>query len=59
MTDRPVIGFDLGGTKMAAAIVSADGNPAAVAKRDTGGEESSEKIFARICLTIREAIEKA
>jgi glucokinase len=52
---KPVIGVDLGGTKILAAVVDPDGAIRGVAKRRTRAELGPVEVIARIIETAREA----
>jgi glucokinase len=54
-----VLGMDLGGTKILAAIVGADGHIAAETKAKTRGREGPDAVIGRIADTAREAVRKA
>lgn len=54
-TDRPVIGVDVGGTKVLAGVVGPTGNILGVAKRATKPNAGVEAVVDRIARTVREA----
>jgi glucokinase len=56
---KPVIGMDLGGTKILAGVVSGDGKILGMSKRPTKPETGVEKIIDRMVKTAREAVEAA
>ncbi len=55
----PVLGFDLGGTKMLAAVVGGDFSVRGRAKRKTGTERGNDAVFAGIVDTIEQALVSA
>jgi len=58
-TDRPVVGVDLGGTKILAGVIGADGKILSLAKRPTKAKGGVEVVTERIARTIRDAVESA
>lgn len=58
-TNQPVIGFDLGGTKMVACLYDDDFRKIGRSKTKTRAQESDDAIFERLEKTIREALAKA
>jgi glucokinase len=56
---KPVIGMDLGGTKILAGVVASDGRILSMAKRPTRPEAGVEKIVDRMVKTARQAIDEA
>ncbi len=59
VSDKPVIGVDLGGTKILAGVVSADGKILGTAKRATRPEAGPEAVVERIVKSVREAVKAA
>jgi glucokinase len=57
--DKPVVGMDLGGTKILAGVVDAKGKILGQAKRATKPEAGAEAVVERMAKTVREAIEAA
>lgn len=55
-SDKPVIGVDLGATKILVGVVSADGKILGSAKRATRAEAGPEAVVERIAKTVREAL---
>ena len=55
----PVIGVDMGGTKILAAVVREDGKILGRAKRRTKAEQGPEEVLARITQTVRQAAGEA
>jgi glucokinase len=58
-TPPHVIGMDLGGTKILAAVVDFKGNIVAEAKLKTRGEEGPDVVIGRIAETARQAVQVA
>ncbi len=56
---KPVIGVDLGGTKILAAVVRADGSILGRAKKQTKAHLGPVEVIARITRTIRQASQEA
>ncbi|MGD8737123.1 MAG: ROK family protein [Anaerolineae bacterium] len=54
-----VIGIDVGGTKILAAVVNGSGEIAAQAKQKTRAKEGPEAVLERIAATARQAVDKA
>ena len=54
-----VIGMDLGGTKILAAVVDAEGQILAEAKRATGADEGPDSVIKRMAQTARKAARQA
>lgn len=59
MASRYAIGIDLGGTKILAAVVDAQGNVLAAAKKATQAEKGPEVVIARIQKAMDEALDEA
>lgn len=59
MSSRYAIGIDLGGTKILAAVVDAQGNVLAAAKKATQAEKGPEVVIARIQKAMDEALDEA
>jgi len=57
--DAYYIGFDLGGTKMIAALVDGDGTIVARARGKTPGDEGADAVSAAMAATIQEACAQA
>ncbi|MDQ1301059.1 MAG: hypothetical protein QG637_980 [Chloroflexota bacterium] len=57
--DKPVVGMDLGGTKILAGVVDATGKILGQAKRATKPEGGVEAVVERMAKTVREAIQAA
>ena len=57
--DKPVVGMDLGGTKILAGVVDPAGKILGQAKRATKPEGGAEAVVERMAKTVREAIEAA
>lgn len=58
-SDKPVVGVDLGGTKVLAGVVEVNGRILATAKRATKPEVGVEAVVERIAKTTREAVKAA
>jgi glucokinase len=58
-TDRPVIGVDLGGTKILAGVVDSNGALLGQSKRPTKPSAGVDAVIDRMAKTVREAIEVA
>lgn len=58
-SDRPVVGVDLGGTKVLAGVVAPDGKILSTVKRATKPEGGPEAVVARIVKSVQEAIKEA
>jgi glucokinase len=56
---KPVVGVDLGGTKILAAVVNKEGKLLSRAKKSTKADKDPDQVLDRICLVIREAVEEA
>jgi len=54
----PVIGMDMGGTKILAGVISAESKILGTAKRSTKPEVGSEKVVDRMIKTAREVVEE-
>jgi len=54
-----VLGVDLGGTKILAAVITKQGEVIARAKKKTKAQKSSEEILERITTVCRDAVEEA
>jgi glucokinase len=59
MAEQCVIGFDMGGTKMIAAVVDASSRIVGRARERTGAEDGPEAVYERVVAAIRGALEKA
>ncbi len=57
--EKPVVGVDLGGTKVLAGVVDRDYQILATAKKATKGEMGVDAVVERIAKTVREAIKGA
>lgn len=57
--DKPVIGVDVGGTKVLAGVVDRDYKVIATAKRPTKGENGVGAVVERIAKTARDAVREA
>lgn len=57
--DQPVVGVDLGGTKVLAGVVDRDYQILATAKKATKGEMGVDAVVERIAKTVREATKGA
>ena len=58
-TDMPVVGVDLGGTKVLAGVINAEGQILGTAKRATKPEAGVETVADRIVKTVRDAVKAA
>lgn len=58
-TDKPVVGVDLGGTKVLSGVVDRDYKVLATAKRATKGETGVDAVVERIAKTVRDAVREA
>lgn len=58
-SDKPVIGMDLGGTKILAGVVSTDGKVLGMAKRATKAAAGPDAVIERMIKTAQEAVEAA
>ncbi len=58
-SDRPVIGIDLGATKILAGVVTAEGQIIGTAKRATKAELGPQAVVERIAKTARDALRSA
>jgi glucokinase len=56
---RPVIGVDMGGTKILAAVVQGDGKILGSAKRRTRAELGPDEVIARVSETVHQAAKSA
>lgn len=56
---RPVVGVDLGATKVLAGVVDAQNRVIATAKRATKGEAGVETVVERIAKTVKDAVKEA
>lgn len=54
-TDKPVVGVDLGGTKVLAGVIDRDYNVLQTTKKPTKGEMGVDAVVGRIAKTVREA----
>jgi glucokinase len=57
--DKPVVGVDLGGTKVLAGVVDRDYKVLATAKKATRGESGVGAVVERIAKTVRDAVREA
>ncbi len=57
--DRPVVGVDLGGTKVLAGVVSPTNEILATAKRATKAEAGVDTVVERLVKTVRDAVSNA
>ncbi|MCU0507945.1 MAG: ROK family protein [Anaerolineae bacterium] len=57
--DKPVVGVDLGGTKVLAGVVDREYKVLATAKRPTKGETGVDAVVERIAKTVRDAVREA
>jgi glucokinase len=57
--DKPVVGTDLGGTKILAGVVDQNGKILGMAKRPTKADEGVEEVVSRISKTILDAVSDA
>ncbi len=57
--NRPVVGVDLGGTKILAAVVASDGQVLGQAKKKTKANRGALDVLTRMADTIQEAMEAA
>jgi glucokinase len=57
--DKPVVGTDLGGTKILAGVVGENGKILGMAKRATRAHEGVERVVVRISKTILDAVSDA
>jgi glucokinase len=57
--DKPVVGVDLGGTKVLAGVVDREHKVLATAKRPTKGETGVAAVVERIAKTVRDAVREA
>ena len=57
--DKPVVGVDLGGTKVLAGVVDRDYKVLATAKKATRGESGVDAVVERIAKTVRDAVREA
>ena len=58
-SDKPVVGMDLGGTKILAGVVDANGKILGQAKRATKPEAGTEAVVERMVKIVREALAAA
>jgi glucokinase len=58
-SDKPVIGMDLGGTKILAGVVSADGQVLGTTKRATKAAAGPDAVIERMIKTAQDAVEAA
>lgn len=56
---KPVIGMDLGGTKILAGVVDGDGKILGISKRPTRPETGVDKVIDRMAKVAREAVEES
>jgi len=56
---KPVVGVDLGATKVLAGVVNADYEILATAKRATKGSQGVEAVVERIAKTVKDAVKEA
>jgi glucokinase len=59
VTDMPVVGADLGGTKILAGVVNEQGKILGMAKRSTKALQGVERVVDRISKTILDAVSEA
>lgn len=57
--DKPVVGFDLGGTKMLSAIAMPDNSLVGRTKKRTASDHDAEEIVKRICKSIDKSLADA
>ncbi len=57
--NNPVVGVDMGATKILAAVVSEDGEIIGMAKRATKPADGADKVVDRIVKTVRDAVADA
>ncbi|AOS62582.1 ROK family protein [Actinoalloteichus hymeniacidonis] len=57
--DDFVLGLDVGGTKLAAGVVSADGRVQAFTVTPTGAGDGPEQVIARLCRLARDTVSSA
>ncbi|MFH1739667.1 MAG: ROK family protein [bacterium] len=57
--EKPVLGIDLGGTKILAAVVDNEGRILSRSKRKTRSEQGPEKVLDRMAECARDAVEEA
>jgi len=58
-TDKPVVGVDLGATKVLAGVVNANHTILATAKRATKGGQGVEAVVERLAKTVKDAVKRA
>jgi glucokinase len=58
-TGRPVLGFDIGGTKLAAAVIAADGTPYGMVVEPTRREQGWQGVVERLFAMGHRAVEAA
>ena len=58
-TEKPVVGVDLGATKVLAGVVDVDHTILATAKRATKGGQGVEAVVERLAKTVRDAVKRA
>lgn len=56
---KPVVGIDLGGTRLRVAISRAPGHVDVVVRRQTNAQEGPDRVLGRIVETVAEALERA
>jgi glucokinase len=54
---RLALGIDVGGTKLAAGVVTADGEVVAFATAPTGAEDGPDRVVARLCRLSRQVLD--
>ncbi len=59
ISDKPVIGMDMGGTKILAGVVGLDGNVLGTAKRATKAAAGPDAVIERMIKTAQNAVEAA
>lgn len=59
VADKPVVGVDLGATKVLAGVVDRDHKIMATAKRPTKGDTGVDAVVERIAKTVRDAVREA
>ncbi|HPA46024.1 MAG TPA: ROK family protein, partial [bacterium] len=57
--DRPVLGIDLGGTKILAAVVDPNGTILSRSKRKTKSEKGPADVLERMAACVRDAVQAA
>ncbi len=57
--NNPVVGVDMGGTKILAGVVTEEGNIIGMAKRATKPADGADKVIERIVRTVQDAVANA